>query len=206
MLVPSGYFAYQAIEKTRYYNNAERFLSETFIKEGQTIIHKKITYPEEPTLIELAFLTKKYSQREIDSLQQLLPRYDLKKTKLLVKQKMDEFTKDEWRNVLHNLDNNDEKIKAIEEKLTTPLLPTDINPQQLISEVKALNRNVERIEYGTLFQQQKENLYDTSVVIIVYKNAKARKFTNEEAAMLRNWLKARVNKGTVVTIFQSIEP
>lgn len=119
---------------------------------------------------------------------------------------MDEFTKDEWTNVLNNLENKDEKIKAIEEKLTDPNLLAEVNPRQLISEVKAINQNVERIEYGTLFKQQKDNIYDTSVIIIVYKNAKSRKFTNDEAAMLRNWFKARLNKGSVMTVFQSIEP
>lgn len=206
MLVPSAYFAYQAIETNKYYDNAEKFLSEIFLKKGHTIIYKNITYPKEPALIEIAFLTKRFNQNEIDSLQQLIPNYNLGNTKLLVKQRMDEFTKDEWTKVLNNLENKDEKIKAIEKKLTDPNLLTEVNPRQLISEVKAINQNVERIEYGTLFKQQKDNIYDTSVIIIVYKNAKSRKFTNDEAAMLRNWFKARLNKGSVMTVFQSVEP
>lgn len=206
MLAPSAYFAYQAIETNEYYDSVEKFLAGNFVEKGHTIIYKKITYPQEPALIELAFLTKRFNQNEIDSLQQLMHRYNLGNTRLIVKQRMDEFTKEEWTKVMNNLHNKDEKLKAIEEKLTTPNPSSEVNPRQLISEVKALNQNVERIEYGTLFKQQKDNMYDTSLIIIVYKNAKSRKFTNEEAAMLRNWFKARLNKDTTVTIFQSIEP
>jgi len=206
MLVPSAYFAYDTIKTNKYYDNAEKFLSETFLKKGFTIIYKNITYPKEPALMEIAFLTKRFDQNEIDSLQQLIPKYGLGNTRLLVKQRMDEFTKDEWEKVLDNIENKDEKIKAMEEKLNAPNVLTEVNPRQLISEVKAINQNVERIDFGTLFRQEEDNRYDTSVIIIVYKNPTSRKFTNDEAGMLRNWFKARLNKGTVVTIFQSIEP
>ncbi len=85
LLVPSIYFAYEMIQEKKFRARADEFIKTEFTEKGQMVVHKKVAvFPI--AKIELAFLTKRFSNREIDSLQKKLVQYNLPNTRLVILQ------------------------------------------------------------------------------------------------------------------------
>ncbi len=85
LILPSIYFAYSLFEEKKYYQNAELFTQNEFTNRGYTVIYKKLSYKNERK-IELAVLTKKFSETEIATLTKKLPEYGINHTDLIIKQ------------------------------------------------------------------------------------------------------------------------
>lgn len=86
LILPSFYLAYAMLNDKKYSHKIDEYLQEQFTKNGYTIIYKRINTKCNPKKIEIAFLTKRFSKKEIDSLNKLLPVYKLENTTLVVKQ------------------------------------------------------------------------------------------------------------------------
>lgn len=85
LLVPSIYFAYEMIQEKKFRARADEFIKTEFTEKGKMVVHKKVAvFPI--AKIELAFLTKRFSNREIDSLQNKLVQYNLPNTRLVILQ------------------------------------------------------------------------------------------------------------------------
>jgi len=85
MIVPSTYLAYQMIREKKLKVRLENFVKEEFMDKGQMVIHKKITlFPN--SKLELAFLSKKFSDSEIAVLKTKFPAYKLPNTELIILQ------------------------------------------------------------------------------------------------------------------------
>ncbi|KLT67634.1 membrane protein, partial [Flavobacterium sp. ABG] len=86
LMLPSIYFAYKLIDEKKYNQKIEVFIEKEFINKGYTILYKKIRFNSNPKKIELAFLTKKFSDQEIKSLKHTLNNYKIYNTELNIKQ------------------------------------------------------------------------------------------------------------------------
>jgi uncharacterized hydrophobic protein (TIGR00271 family) len=85
LLVPSIYFAYQMIREKKFRARVDNFIKTEFTDKGQMVVHKKLAvFPT--TKIELAFLSRQFNNREIDSLQNKLAQYKLPNTMLVILQ------------------------------------------------------------------------------------------------------------------------
>ena len=85
LLVPSIYFAYQMIQEKKFRARVDEFIKTEFIEKGQMVVHKKVAvFPK--SKIELAFLSKRFSNHEVDSLQNKLAQYNLPNTSLVILQ------------------------------------------------------------------------------------------------------------------------
>lgn len=86
MTAPSFYLAYNLFQEKKFSQKIEQFISNEFSDNGYTLIYKNIKYNTNPSRIELAFLTKKFSPQEIETLNKKLLQYDLPNTKLEIRQ------------------------------------------------------------------------------------------------------------------------
>ncbi|HRI22545.1 MAG TPA: TIGR00341 family protein, partial [Panacibacter sp.] len=86
MLLPSTYFAYKLFTEQQYQQSVNNFIEEEFTTKGYTIVYKKTNYNSSPKVIELAFLSKRFSKDEIDSLNSRLSVRHIPATKLLIRQ------------------------------------------------------------------------------------------------------------------------
>jgi uncharacterized hydrophobic protein (TIGR00271 family) len=85
LLVPSIYFAYQMIREKKFRARVDNFIKTEFTEKGQMVVHKKVAvFPT--SKIELAFLTKQFSNNEVASLQNKLAQYKLPNTRLVILQ------------------------------------------------------------------------------------------------------------------------
>ena len=87
MIVPSGYLAYTLYEKQQFIKNADLFSDQEFTAKGYTMVYKKTAYAPKKKVLELAFLSKRFTDPEIAGLKKKIDenRY-LKGTDLIIRQ------------------------------------------------------------------------------------------------------------------------
>lgn len=86
MIVPSFYLAYNLLNEKKFKQNTDQFIDKEFVKEGYTVIYKKISYHSSPKKIELAFLSKKFTPDELKKLNEELKEFGLVNAQLIIKQ------------------------------------------------------------------------------------------------------------------------
>lgn len=86
MLLPSIYFAYRLFAEQQYQQSVNNFIEQEFTNKGNTIVYKKTNYNSSPKTIELAFLSKRFTKEEIDSLNVRLYTKNIPETKLIIRQ------------------------------------------------------------------------------------------------------------------------
>lgn len=72
MIIPSCYLAYTLWNEKKFIKTVEEFIGTEFTSRGYTVIYKKINYHARPKAIELAFLNRKLSGKEIKDYNKLL--------------------------------------------------------------------------------------------------------------------------------------
>jgi hypothetical protein len=91
MIVPSTFFAYQAINRSRYAGNIERYIADNFTSKGHTIHLQKQQSTSNSGHIGTCVFKPGFKPVEIDSFQQTMKRYDLGVTRLVIKQNVNSF-------------------------------------------------------------------------------------------------------------------
>lgn len=87
MIIPSGYLAYTLYEKQQFIKNADLFAEQEFTAKGYTMVYKKTVYAPKKKVLELAFLSKRFSVSEISFLQKKIAENQyLKGTSLIIRQ------------------------------------------------------------------------------------------------------------------------
>lgn len=86
MIIPSFYLAYNLLQENKYRQKVEQFISEEFTNKGHTIIYKRTKLNTNPKIIELAFLSEKFSVDETKMLNKKLLDYDIVNTIIDIKQ------------------------------------------------------------------------------------------------------------------------
>ena len=85
-ILPSIYFAYLLFEEKKFQHEINVFTEKEFTEKGFTIVYKKSVFNKNPKRLELGFLSKRFNKSEIKELNDRLKEYDLKNTKLIIKQ------------------------------------------------------------------------------------------------------------------------
>ena len=93
LMLPSIYFAYVLVDEKKYNQKIKLFITNEFTNKGYAILYKKNTFNTNPKKLELAFLTKKFSDDEIKKLNQQLDAFALSDTKLKIIQDTIEYKK-----------------------------------------------------------------------------------------------------------------
>ena len=142
MIVPSFYLAYNLLKEKQFNDNVSKFIENEFTANGYTIIFKEIKYNTSPKKIELAFLSKRFSNEEEKQLNHRLNQYQIFNTSLIFKQ----GTQDLKKEILNELGTQN---KALSEK--------DIIINNLQNEIKEFKFDDTETykEIGILFPEAK---------------------------------------------------
>jgi uncharacterized hydrophobic protein (TIGR00271 family) len=188
MIIPSVYFAYRLFDEKKYIQRTEEFIEKEFPQKEYTLIYKKTDYNTNPKIIQLAFLSKKFSPIEIKSFNQKLKEYDLMNTQLLIKQ--DTF---DLKNDILNTINSHKKSGADKDELIS-------NLQKKISNYQANNTKVSN-EVSILFPEIKPIAItqyaskNKTIPVLLYKSKTELKLDSKKK--LTRWLKQRLEKDSV---------
>jgi uncharacterized hydrophobic protein (TIGR00271 family) len=188
MIIPSVYFAYRLFDEKKYIQRTEEFIENEFPQKKYTLIYKKTDYNTNPKIIQLAFLSKKFSSAEIKSFNQKLKEYDLINTQLLIKQ--DTF---DLKNDILNTINSHKKSGADKDELINNLQKTISNYQanniKVSNEVTILFPEIKPIAITQYASKNK------TIPVLLYKSKTELKLDSK--IKLMNWLKQRLEKDSV---------
>lgn len=193
MLLPSTYFAYRLFKQQQYQQTVNNFLEQEFINKGNTIVYKKTNYNTNPKTIELAFLSKRFTKDEIDSLNTKLISNNILATKLIIRQDSADKTQLLKNNILNEIKNRDaladEKEKKIQ-LLESEMVKNTFDDKQILKEAKALFPSIISMSLSNhkIYLQNDSAL---TIPVLLYQTNK--KLIDFEKEKIVNWIEQRNN-------------
>ncbi len=188
MLVPSVWFAFKLFEEKKYNQKVNNYLENEFTNKGYTIIYKKTNYVKIPHQIELAFLTKKFSPKEVKDLKQKMQYYKLQNTVLRIRQDTTDLKRDilnEIGSQRTNLSQKDLLIANLQKEISN----VKFDNSKLLPEVKILFPEIENISVAKhTFNEGTDSL--KTIPVMVYQSNK--RLTNISKQKLSLWLKQKL--------------
>lgn len=189
LLLPSIYFAYVLFQENKFDEKVNTYLENEFTSKGYTILYKKTVFNANPKKIELAFLSKKFSKKEVQQLTNKLQEYKLLNAKLYIRQDTTDLKKDILNEISKEkilLSRKEEQISNLKKQIALNLFDN----KGLLAEIKVLFPEVTDI---TIAKHSFTNS-DTNTIVIVYKST--RKIANTDQMKL--WLEKRLKSPQVL--------
>ncbi|MFM8758411.1 MAG: hypothetical protein ACKODS_02545, partial [Methylophilaceae bacterium] len=148
MVLPAIFFAWQVVEENRFRKKANRFVEEQFIAKEHIILSKKINAGV-PASIELIVLDKKFSEAELDTLQQLVKiNYGMPNTRLLIRQDQHKLTKSDFLNFVDQQYANEVRLEAVESALSQLEKSNTLDAEQLLQELQQIDSSIVQLQAG----------------------------------------------------------
>ncbi|AWG26688.1 TIGR00341 family protein [Flavobacterium kingsejongi] len=194
MVLPSIYFANQLFQQKKYTQKTELFLEQEFTDKGYTILYEKTKFNQTPKAIELVFLSKKFTDSEIEALNRKLKDYDITDTQLLIRQDTTDLKKDILRAI------NSDKLRVNEKDIVIDNLKKELEAKKydtkgILAEMKILFPGIDNIAISDhVFNPETDSV--KTVPVLIYKGKKA--LTEEARIKLEAWLEQKLSKEKVV--------
>ena len=189
-ILPSIYFAYLLFEEKKFEQQIAVFTEKEFTEKGITIVYQKTKFNKNPKVIELGFLSKRFSDSEIKDLNKSLKDYELSNTKLIIKQDTTDLKSDILNEIKFNKSTISQKDLTIL-NLKKQLAANQYNNKELLAEMKILFPNIENISISNhTFNENTDSL--KIVPVLVYKSKS--QLESAEKNKLMQWLKQRLDK------------
>lgn len=193
MILPSSYLAYSLYREQQFKKNTEEFIQNEFADKGYTVIYKKTEFNANGKKLELAFLSKKFNDKELAGLRDKIQanKY-LKDTDLLIRQDTtDRFTALKG-DILKQIRSNENEVNAKDVKimqLEKELAKTKFDNPQLLKEARVLFPDVTSLSVAnTQFAIKKDSIADVTAVL--YETPAPLK--EADSQKLREWLNQRL--------------
>lgn len=192
MVLPSGYFAYKLFKEQQFVQSVNTFVDQHFLNKGYTLVYKKTSYYTTPKNIQLAFLSKRFSKGEIDSLNKELNTNHIQDTKLIIRQDSADKIQLLRSNILNEIKSTDvsvsEKDKKIQQ-LEAQIKNASYDVKQLYLEASAFFPTVQSISIS------KNNFYygndsTSNAVVLIYQTRQP--LSKADNLKLQNWLQKRL--------------
>ena len=193
-LVPSGYLAYTLYREQQFKKNAEIFIDREFVQKGYTVVYKSTSFNSQPKKLELAFLTKRFEKKEIETLNKRLNENNyLKDTRLIIRQdSTDRFSVlkgdilKQVRSSENELNEKDVRILQLEKELAK----NSFDNKKLLGEAKALFPGITSL---SISNHNMATLKDSVITVtaVLYESTKALPQADRER--LKNWLNQRLS-------------
>ncbi|PRD47218.1 TIGR00341 family protein [Sphingobacterium haloxyli] len=182
---PSLYFAYTMIQQRKYTNKVELFIQQELTEKGYTIIYERLLQNRSPKQLELAFLAKKFSNREIDALSQSMKSFGIENTELVIRQdsldiRSSILNEINQRNI--SVNEKDLTIRALNNKLAS----YELDNGRLQSDLSILFPEIEDYSIGV---QSRYVDADSISKHIAFIYATKESLAEEQANKLRQWVK-----------------
>ena len=190
IILPALYLAYTFVQQNNFNQNANNYLAQELEAEGYVIIYKNLEYTRSDKTIEIALLSKRFSEQDIAVLNAKLPQYDLEGVDLKIRQ--DEgyaLSEEEWLTLLSEVEGDDEKIATLEARIQSERAAF-MSPTKLLEEARSFNGKVNDIAIGTLnYAALESELNSPNLIALVFSGEPV---TVEEARTFENWLGTRL--------------
>ena len=192
MVLPSGYFAYKLFKEQQFVQTVNAFVDTHFTNKGYTLVYKKTNYNAKPKNIELAFLSKRFTKAEIDSLDKELNVKYIHNTKLIIRQDSADKIQILRNNILNEIKTTDvavdEKDKKIQQ-LETQIKNATYDVKQIYQEASAIFPAIQSISLS------KNNFYysndsTSNGVVLIYESKQP--LSKSDNLKLQNWLEKRL--------------
>lgn len=196
MIIPSLYFAYNLLQERKYSNQVKEFVQSELIDKGYTVVYERLSTNSRPRRLELAFLDKKFSEGEINSLKSTMHSFGVDNTELIIRQdsldlKSSILSEIEKRSIKVN--EKDLTIRSLNNKLSS-FQPA--NPE-MDRDIKTLFPEITHYSIGR--QQQYAN-QDSLINYIAFIYTSAEKFPKTQHQKLEGWLKNHYPKDSISLI------
>lgn len=192
MIVPSCYLAYTLWNQKKFNKTVEEFISNEFTSRGYTVIYKKINYHSRPKEIELAFLNRKLSPKEISTYNKLLAEKEVD-AKLNIRQD-DTDLKSEILNEVNkrnaSLSEKDLTINSLRQELDR----YKVTDQSLVKEMSILFPEVRDVTLGKVEKHIATDSAKISLLVLYQSGPKA------DTAKLRKWLTERMQTKDLILV------
>ena len=189
-ILPSIYFAYLLFEEKKFQHEINVFTEKEFTEKGFTIVYKKSVFNKNPKRLELGFLSKRFNKSEIKELNDRLKEYDLKNTKLIIKQDTTDLKSDILNEINFNKSSLSEKDVTIL-SLKNQIEANNYNTTKLLAEMKILFPTIENISISNhVFNATTDSI--RTVPILIYKSKN--ELEQAEKNKIMQWLKQRLSK------------
>lgn len=194
LVLPSIYFAYQLFQEKKYQHQIDVFMETEFTNKGITILYKKTKFNVNPKKLELGFLTKKFTDKEIKSLNEKLAQYDIKNTKLIVIQDTTDLKSDILNEINFNkslLSKKDVTILNLKKEIAS----NSYDNKALLSEIRILFPEIENISISNHTFNEKTDSTKT-IPVVIYDSKK--EISDGAKEKLTLWLQQRLIKKQII--------
>ncbi len=192
MLVPSAYFAYSLYYQQKYSESVNTFIAKEFNDKGNTLIYKKTNYNSDPKTIELAFLSRRFTDNEIRNLNEDLKAYGLLNTKLIIRQDSAFNIQNIKKDILNEVKGADTIInqKDIEIRLLkNEIAANTFDNNEILKEASTLFPDITAISIANHdFYTSKDSSFTTT--ILFYEAPK--ELSNDDKVKFENWMRQRL--------------
>jgi uncharacterized hydrophobic protein (TIGR00271 family) len=199
IISPAIYLAYTFVGQTNFNQNADQFISRVFEDMGYVVIHREISYSRTDSSIEIAFLTERFSNQQIDAFAARLPDFGLVNTKLDIRQNSFALTEDEWIAALNEIRGDDDKVAALEARLEAEQQSFE-SPTRLLNEAKAINSIVQNIAVGNIEYGTDVTAEESQTIALLYTDTSQNPLTAAEADGFKLWLQTRLDTNKLLLI------
>ena len=201
-LVPSGYLAYRLYREQQFKKSTELFIDNEFTKKGYTVVYKSTNFYSQPKKLELAFLTKRFEDKEIAGLNQKLnANAYLKGTQLIIRQdSTDRFSAlkgdilKQVRSSENELNEKDVSILQLEKELAK----NNFDNKKLLAEAKAIFPVVTSLSVSN---HSMATVKDSVVTVTAVIYESTGELPRADSERFRNWLNQRLSV-TNVAVFR----
>ncbi len=193
MLLPSIYFAYKLFAEQKYQQSVNNFIEQEFTNKGNTIVYKKTNYNSSPKTIELAFLSKRFTKEEIDSLNAKLYAKKIPMTKLLIRQDSADRIQLLRNNILNEIKSKDIVVAEKDKKilaLESEIAKNRFDGNQILQETKIIFPVIQSLSISNnTFYYSNDSTNSSTIFIYQAQN----ELTNDDKKKFENWLKKRLS-------------
>lgn len=194
LVLPSIYFAYQLFQEKKYQHQIDVFMETEFTNKGITILYKKTKFNVNPKKLELGFLTKKFTDKEVKSLNDKLVQYDINNTKLIVIQDTTDLKSDILNEINFNkslLSKKDVTILNLKKEIAS----NSYDNKALLSEIRILFPEIENISISNHTFNEKTDSTKT-IPVVIYDSKK--EISDGAKEKLTLWLQQRLIKKQII--------
>lgn len=201
-VLPSIYFAYQIIQQTIFKTNALNFVNKELAFEKTQIISKTFIYNgSDSSEIEVFLAGEPITQENIKKLEQKLGDYSLRKTRLQLRQGMENISSvdisqirtgiieeiyEKNEKIIHD---KDQKIKLLEKEILN--FKGNIQLETLAGEINAINPKIKNFSAAkTVIFNLEKSEGDTTILIYI---SASPNLSRKETDVLQNWLVKRLD-------------
>jgi len=200
IVTPAIYLAYSFVAQNNFNLNAEKFITATFEDRGFVVIHKTLKYDSVQPTIDLAFLSDRFSDEQIEEFQARLADFGLTTTKLNIRQNGFALTEADWQKVMTEVQGDNKKVQTLEARLESEQAGFK-SPTRLLPEAQTVVGKINNLAVGTVnfgLTDDAGNLHKT--VAIIYSSS-TNPLTEAEANQIIAWLKTRLENTDINTHF-----